>query len=243
MTDDSRSRRAASFGSAAEAYERGRPGYPERVVDWLVPDGARCVVDIGAGTGKLTRQLLGRAERVIAVEPSTGMLDVLRARVPGAAAVEGSAEAVPLGEGNADAVLFAQSWHWADPVAASSEAARLLRRGGTLGLVWNFRDARVPWVAALDAILEEGSTEATVGRPRPGGRFGRVERLEHEWTDVLPRDAVVDMVLSRSFMITADEGRRRRVLAELDTLLDGHGDTVLVPYTTVAYRARRTDRP
>lgn len=150
MAGSDRSNRALSFGAAADAYERGRPSYPTAVVDWLMPTGARCVVDLGAGTGKLTRLLPRRAERVIAIEPSAPMIDKLRAISPDVDAREGNAKAIPVETDSADAVLCAQAWHWVDPATASHEVGRVLRPGGMLGLVWNFRYRNVRWVADLD---------------------------------------------------------------------------------------------
>ena len=132
---DERQRQAASFGAAAEAYERGRPEYPPAALDWLLPAGARDVLDLGAGTGKLTRQLVARGLNVVAVDPSGGMLEQLRAAVPGVPAMIGRAEEIPLQDGVVDAVLVAQAWHWVDPERAPREVARVLRPGGRLGLV------------------------------------------------------------------------------------------------------------
>lgn len=137
---------AASFDGVAETYDAARPSYPRASVDWLVPREARDVVDVGAGTGKFTALLPRPGREVVAVEPSEAMLAVLRAALPGVRTVAGSGERMPLPDDSADAVTFAQAWHWVDVDAASAEAARVLRPGGTLGLVWNLRDERVAWV-------------------------------------------------------------------------------------------------
>ena len=121
---------AASFGQAADVYERGRPSYPAEAVEWLLPLGARHVVDLGAGTGKLTRVLLPRASQVTAVEPSEGMRAALEQAVPEARSLAGSAESMPLDDASVDAVFVAQAWHWVDPRAAVPEVARVLRPGG-----------------------------------------------------------------------------------------------------------------
>ena len=123
---------ARSFGSAVDAYEHGRPGYPAAVADWLVPSGSQRLVDVGAGTGKFTRTLLGRGAEVVAVEPDPAMRARLAALLPDVRAVDGTGEAMPLPDGSADAVTFAQSWHWVDPVAGVAEVARVLRPGGVL---------------------------------------------------------------------------------------------------------------
>jgi ubiquinone/menaquinone biosynthesis C-methylase UbiE len=162
MTAD-RTRRARSFGSVAEVYERARPIYPDDAVRWLAGTGPHDVVDLGAGTGKLTRSLVALGHRVTAVEPSVEMLEQLRSAVPDAVAVEGSAESIPLAEASADVVTAAQAFHWFDQLVALREIARVLRPGGRIALVWNARDDRVEWVAEL--------TETVIGRStfRAGG--------------------------------------------------------------------------
>lgn len=240
MTDaDTRALQAASFGAAAEAYERGRPEYPQDAVDWLVPADANAVIDLGAGTGKLTRLLTKRAKDVVAIDPSQAMLTILGDVVSGVEAMVGTAEEIPIADGAADAVVVAQAWHWVDPVAASAEVGRVLRPGGTLGLVWNFRDESEPWVAELGRILDDGNTENSIGTPEVLAPFGELERFETSWVDELSHDEVMDLVFSRSYIITADEERRAQVRSEVDALVTGLGDVVRLPYRTVCFRATR----
>jgi SAM-dependent methyltransferase len=164
---DERAARARSFGSVAEDYDRYRPGPAPAVLDWLLPDGARAVVDMGAGTGALTRLLVDRVPSVIAVEPDPEMRRVLERRVPGATVLEGSAEALPVADGWADAVLGASMWHWVDPPRAFAQAARVLRSGGVLGVLWSTVDRTVPWADELWALLhEEPVRHADVQRTR-----------------------------------------------------------------------------
>src|ERR1700744_1056654 len=157
MTDESASfdAHATSFGVAAATYERGRPPYPPEALDWLLPPGARRVLDLGAGTGKLTRQLAARGLDVVAVEPLEGMRAELSRVLPGTEVLDGSAEQIPLPDGAVDAVLAAQAWHWVTPERAAPEVARVLRPGGRLGLVWNGRDETVPWGGERSQIVEE----------------------------------------------------------------------------------------
>jgi SAM-dependent methyltransferase len=118
--------RAASFGAAADAYERARPSYPEAAIDWLLPRSARRILDLGAGTGKLTRQIRARGVDVVAVEPSEGMRTRFSRGLPDVPVFAGSAEAIPLEDASVDAVVVGQAWHWFDPARAVPEVARVL---------------------------------------------------------------------------------------------------------------------
>src|SRR5438876_726690 len=137
---DGRRSLATSFGAVADAYERARPEYPAGAVLWLVGDTPVDVVDLGAGTGKLTRGLVALGHRVTAVEPLPEMLAQLRAAVPDATPLSGGAEAIPLADASADVVVCAQAFHWFDQPVALREIARVLRPGGSIALAWNVRD-------------------------------------------------------------------------------------------------------
>jgi SAM-dependent methyltransferase len=248
MSEEQRQAQASSFGAAAAEYEASRPGYPAAALDWLVPDGARRVLDLGAGTGKLTRLLLDRGLEVTAVEPSAGMREQLAASAPGATVLAGSAEDIPLAAGSVDAVLVAQAWHWVDEDRAIPEVARVLVPGGRLGLVWNIRDGREPWVAGLWAIVDraladpQDSQESTTAPDVPAP-FGDVERFEVNWTHQLSPADLVQLVASRSYVITLPGQQRRELLAEVtgfvatDPALAGR-EQVGFPYITVCTRAR-----
>jgi SAM-dependent methyltransferase len=235
-------RQASSFGAVAAAYERGRPPYPPEAVDWLLPAGASRVLDLGAGTGKLTRQLRDRGLDVIAVEPSEGMREQLARAVPGVPVHAGSAEKIPLPDHSVDAVLVAQAWHWVDRSRAVPEVARVLVPGGRLGLVWNIRDEREDWVAELGRILHDPGDHHRQDRGIIGPPFGPVERCDVEWTHRLSRDELIDLAASRSYVITMPDQERAAVLAGVadlaDTRLGGNetGELVL-PYVTECYRA------
>jgi SAM-dependent methyltransferase len=238
---------AASFGAAAEAYERGRPSYPVPAVDWVVPGGARRVLDLGAGTGKFTRLLVDAGLDVVAVEPSGPMRDRLAAAVPQAAVLDGSAERIPLPDADVDAVVMAQAWHWVDPERAVPEVARVLRPGGTLGLVWNNRDRSEPWVAELDTILRQPDRHRIDTEPDLGAPFERLERTEIRWRHRLGRAELLDMVASRSYIIVLPEPRRRELLGQVVELLDTHPDLtgrdeLVLPYVTRCTRAVYSSR-
>jgi SAM-dependent methyltransferase len=251
VTPEERRAHATSFGAAAAAYERGRPGYPAQAIGWLLPAGAARVLDLGAGTGKLTRQLRDRGLAVTAVEPSDGMREQLRQAVPGVTAAAGSAEQIPLPDGSVDAVLVAQAWHWVDPAAAVPEVARVLSPGGRLGLLWNIRDERVDWVARLGAILESrrnspdsSDPDHRISQSPPvGPPFGPVERRDFAWVHHLSPDALADMVASRSYVITLPPADRAALLGEVrelvltDPALVGAGEIAL-PYVTRCARAQ-----
>jgi SAM-dependent methyltransferase len=235
-------RQASSFGAAAAAYERGRPLYPPEAVDWLLPEGASRVLDLGAGTGKLTRQLRDRGLDVIAVEPSGGMREQLASAVPGVAVHAGSAEAIPLPDHSVDAVLVAQAWHWVDRGRAVPEVARVLVPGGRLGLVWNIRDEREDWVAELGLILHDPGEHPRADRGIIGPPFGPVEHCDVEWAHRLSRDELIDLAASRSYVITMPDQERAAVLAGVAQLADRRlgtagPDELVLPYVTECYRA------
>jgi SAM-dependent methyltransferase len=241
--DEAKAERAASFGQAADVYERSRPDYPAAAVDWLLPEGAGKVLDLGAGTGKLTRSLLERGLDVIAVEPAEEMRATLAAALPEARALAGTAEAIPLPDSSVDAITVAQAWHWVDPAVALPEAARVLRPGGTLGLIWNRRDERVPWVTRLSEAMGSSDAELILMEEvEIGPPFGPTETFETDWGRPMDLGLLLDMIRSRSYFITADAERQAklldgtRALVESDPDLEA-GTTFVLPYRTHCFRA------
>ncbi|WP_380171087.1 class I SAM-dependent methyltransferase [Kineococcus sp. DHX-1] len=226
---------ARSFGAAADAYARARPGYPDDAVDFLVGP-ARRVLDLGAGTGKFTASLAARALDVVAVEPSTRMLAQLRAALPGVEAHEGSAEATGLPDASVDAVVVAQAWHWVDPARAVPEVARVLRPGGTLGLVWNVRDESVPWVSRVWEIAQQGSEhEMRASVETVGAPFGAPEHFRTRFEHATDRAGVLDLVASRSYVIVLPQDERAAVLDGIAQVLDEEfpdGGEIRLPYVT-----------
>jgi SAM-dependent methyltransferase len=236
---EDRDARAHSFGPAAGKYERGRPPYPAASVEWLLPAGARRVLDLGAGTGKLTRELLARGLEVTAVDPSDGMRAELRRVLPDVPALHGAAEKIPLPDRSVDAVLVAQAWHWVDPARAVPEIARVLSPGGRLGLIWNLRDEREDWVRRLGQIIGSAESDRDTGVGPP---FGPVEVREFGWTHRIGPEQLLDMVASRSYVILLPPDERAGLLGQVRQLMATHPALVGrmlfdLPYVTLCARA------
>ena len=244
MSDvDERRNQAASFAGVADVYERSRPGYPDAAVAWLAGSTPGDVVDLGAGTGKLTRSLVALGHRVTAIEPLEEMLAQLRASLPAARALTGGAEAMPLPDASIDVVTCAQAFHWFDHDRALAEIARVLRPGGRIALVWNMRHASEIWVEELgDAIV--GRTGLDRGAVEPierSGFYGPVEHAVFEHTQEVDRTTMRELVRSRSYCAILSEEERAPILDRVDAIFDRHArDGVLhVPYRTECFRAVR----
>lgn len=233
---------ARSFASVAEAYERSRPGYPDDAVRWLAGFEPLDVVDLGAGTGKLTRSLIDLGHRVTAVEPLPEMIAHLRVAVPEATAVEGGAEAIPLPDGSADVVAVAQAFHWFDQEAALREIARILRPGGRIALVWNVRDESEAWVVELsDAMVGRTGVDYAAGAIAASGLFEPEEHvtLGPHFQEV-DRETLKELVLSRSYCAVLSEEERAPIFARVDELFDLHmrNGVMRLPYLAECFRAR-----
>jgi SAM-dependent methyltransferase len=243
--------RRLTFGAHADEYERARPAWPDEVARWLVPDAAQLVVELGAGTGKLTRAVAELGVQLVAVEPDPRMLAVLHGL--GLEGVEGSAEAIPLESGVADAVVAGSSFHWFDLEPALREIHRVLKTGGRLGFGWNHRDDRHPAIARMGETVyaAQARTRGPRWRSRDwpgdittGGFFREVEHRLFEHVHELPRDALDDHLLSYSGVALLPEGERRRVFADVAEILDAdpsvsEGGTLRLPFVVAAYRATR----
>jgi ubiquinone/menaquinone biosynthesis C-methylase UbiE len=238
---------AHSFGGVAEAYERGRPTYPVDAVRWLLGDHPQTVLELGAGTGKLTRVIAGLGHDVHATDPDEAMLQILERQLPGVRTAQASAEEIPLGDASVDAVVAGQAFHWFDLDRALPEIARVLRPGGRICLVWNHRNEKIPWVRRLGTII--GTQEQDTDPAQAlifSELFGFVE--DHEFThwQVIDRRSVQDLVLSRSNVAVLDEAGRASKLAEVLAFYDEYGrgmDGMQLPYVTKCYRADLLDRP
>lgn len=230
-----------AFAEVAGAYERGRPEYPQDAVRWLVGDEPCDVVDLGAGTGKLTRALVALGHRVTAVEPLDAMRAELEAAVPGAAAVKGNAESIPLEDASVDVVACAQSFHWFDHAVALPEIARLLRPGGRLALVWNSRDDRERWVSQLSEIIGNETVESwDVSAPiDASGLFEPVGTADFRFEQPLDRETLLDLVLSRSYCAKLSQADRAPILEAVGRLYDetAGAEGVSLAYVTNCFRA------
>lgn len=265
LAPEEKAKRSGSFGGVATQYERYRPGPPIVAVDWFLPTPVGRVIDLGAGTGALSRLLADRADDVVAVEPDARMRAVLTEQVPGVRAVMGRGESIPLPDRCADAVLASSSWHWMDPIPTLNEVARVLVPGGIVGAVWSGPDpdgtflvearnllaaksegSTVTAVVAegevADVILGEASRPASSFELPPGVPFDPPHHQVFRWDVALNADELIGLLGTLSWIITMPDDRRERVTAQarrlLSELLGVEGDvTVDVAFRADAWRS------
>lgn len=239
--------RALSFGSVADAYDRGRPTYPREAAAWLAGADPVVVLEVGAGTGKLTEALTAIGHEVHATDPDDAMLARLRARLPDVPTSVASAEELPAADASYDVVVAGQAFHWFDHERALPEIARVLKPGGRLALVWNERDERIPWVKKLGAIIGSGEGDVDPTETLAGsGHFDAVEAESFKHWQVIDRDSVQDLALSRSHIAVLDAEAQRAKLAEVLAFYDDYGrgmDGMQLPYVASCFRATVADRP
>lgn len=232
---------ATGFEAGAASYELARPGYPDEAIAVLVAmvgitAGVK-VLDLAAGTGKLTRRLLELGVSVVAVEPVAGMRRELLQAVPGIEVLDGTAEAIPLQDASVDVVAVAQAFHWFDAPLALEEIARVLRPGGGLALLWNERDESTPWVAEMSRIIRWH--ERTVSRYQHvvwaeivarSGRFTPLQEQAMVWEQPLTRDLLADRVRSISYIAAMPEPERERHVADVVALVNRLPEPFPLPY-------------
>jgi SAM-dependent methyltransferase len=217
------------FGRAAEAYERSRPDYPKEAVDRLIqeleisPDCS--VLDLGAGTGKLTRMLVPTGAHLTALEPIDAMRAALARSVPGVEVVTGTAEAIPADDGSFDAVVCAQAFHWFDGERALAEIHRVLRPHGRLAMLWNLRDESVGWVRRMTEIIDRHLADTPSERTGEWRHvfsatdlFGTLHQLRFPHRQELDLEGLVERVESISYVAVLSEEERGRVLDEMREL-------------------------
>ncbi|WP_432833966.1 class I SAM-dependent methyltransferase [Dactylosporangium sp. CA-092794] len=233
---------ASSFGAAADLYNRIRPSYPVEALRWALGDEPRQVVDLGAGTGILTRQLAELGHRVVAVEPD----DKMREQIEGDARA-GSATGIPVGDESQDAVTAGQAYHWFAGDAAHTEIARVLRPGGAFVPIWNVRDESVGWVAELSEVFDGHRARSVLDERRMtpdqfGPRFAPAELRLFRWSAEHSAESLVELIRSRSYYLVSDPdtqaGLERRV-RELAARTFGDRESFQLPYVTYTYRAAK----
>lgn len=236
------------FDLGASAYESSRPEYPTEAVDLLVAElglgRGRRAVDLGAGTGKLTRTLAARGIDVIAVEPAAGMRAEFTRHVPGVPVIEGTAEALPLPAASVDAAVSGQAFHWFDVAAAAREIARVVLPRGGLGLVWNYRDESIPWIAELTRILDPHDPGAPRIRRRAWrapleatGLFEPLQSREFRFVHRLAPETVATRLRSVSFVAVLPPSQQEAIAAEVRVLLASDPATRGKAEVELAYRS------
>lgn len=252
---------AVGFERASDAYERGRPDFPAEAVafvaDRLALRPGTTLVELGPGTGKLTRLLGPTGARIVGIEPVAAMRAKLVANVPGVEAVDAFAEDLPLQDGSADAAVAAQAFHWFDGDRALGELARVLRDDGGLALVWNVRDEDTTWVRAMSELIEPFRGDTPSHRAmRWREAFERTDaftplvRTSFAYNHHTTPDRVVDRVLSISFIATLSDRQRGGVAEGMRRLLASDPTTagreeIVFPYRTDVWACdrRATRRP
>ena len=244
-----RQARARSFGSVAADYASLRPSYPADALAFVLGERPRRVLDLGAGTGLLTAVVQAAGHTVVAVDPSPEMLAQLSARLPDVETHVGSAESLPVPGNSIDAVVAGQAAHWFDPVPTAAELRRVLRPGGVVGLIWNFRDSRVPWVGALEELVTEQNRDRADDR-RAVDDLARtlpavVDRFESGLAQTVTPEQLVGGIGTRSYAALMDPDQRAAFLGRVRALLEAHPDTrgrtlLELPHRTVVYRLAPT---
>jgi ubiquinone/menaquinone biosynthesis C-methylase UbiE len=235
----------AGFSAAAEVYERARPGYPDEAVAWVAErlgiGPGRDVLDLAAGTGKLTRQLVPFGARIVAVEPIDAMRAELERAVPETQALAGTAEAIPLPDTSVDAVTCAQAFHWFRADEAVREIRRVLRPGGGLALLWNGRDLDDPKHARVDDLLAPHRREFPAGEEHWRAVLGDLEVRTWRYSQRLTRDEHVERVASTSFVGAMALDQRDEFLSEVREALSPFDEPLELRYLTDVYLCETLD--
>lgn len=240
--DDARTFTAGAFVSGSDEYHDVRPSYPHEVAKLVAK--AHSLVDVGAGTGKLTSTLLRPGRFVGALDPSISMLSVLRAHHPEVPVWRATAEATGLADSSVDAYVSAQTWHWVDTAAASAEADRVVRAGGVLMLCWNTLDVSHPWVLRLSRISHSGDVQREGFYPTVNAPWRLEQEVRTRWFEAVTPEDLFALARTRSYWLRADDKTREKVSDNLnwylyDRLGFDPGQPIPLPYRTDAFLYRR----
>ena len=251
---------ARGFGAEAAAYDRARPSYPPDAIAWLADKlgiaPGRQVIDLAAGTGKLTAPLAETGADLVAVEPVGSMRERLHERLPKVPVLAGVAEALPMADKSVDAVVVAQAFHWFDARRAMDEIAQVVRPGGSLGLIWNARDRSLEWVDQVWSVMDRVERHAPWRDDREGGGGERYPAGPNDsnwspWVEATffhvhqsSHEDVIDRMRSVSHVAVLPPDRQDRVLGEIRTILAEHPQTrqsatVGIPYRVDVMYAKR----
>jgi SAM-dependent methyltransferase len=241
-----RATRSRSFETVAAEYERHRPEYPEEALRWAADRlglvAAARVLDLGAGTGKLTRGLVALGFDTVAVEPGVPMLAQLREAVPEAEAYEGAAEAIPLPDSSVDAGFAGQAFHWFDPERALPELHRVIRPAGGLGLLWNWWDERDPLQAELGGLIGYAGHQPYRDDELPGAPwFRELGRTVVESAPESSPEALVGYLSTASAFLTAEPDEREEALRSVREVASRYGDCFPLPRLTYVFALARLD--
>ncbi|MGI5170954.1 class I SAM-dependent methyltransferase [Spirillospora sp. CA-253888] len=243
--------RASKFGQGAKIYDKTRPGYPLDGIRWTLGEKPRTVLDLGAGTGILTRLLLDEGHHVTAAEPDEAMRELIGASSAALSVLPSAAEKIDLPDGSVDVVLASHAYHWFDPEPAHAEIARVLRPGGLFAALWNLRDEDVAWSAELSRILSDedagtdpetpaaimlhgalgalrsGEKDRLTGwlrRPTFGPRFSAIEQAFFPHTETTTAESLLELITSRSYYLNSPPERREEIEEQVKQLTDTHPD-------------------
>ncbi len=235
------------FELVADVYERARPEYPPEAINWVAERldlrPGRTVLDLGAGTGKLTRSLMTTGARVVAVEPGEAMLAQLRQSVPGVEALQGAAEEIPLPDASVDAITIGQAFHWFRHDEAVPELSRVLREGGAVALLWNNRDPDDPLQSEVTELIRQlpagrARIEHTSSYLTESGLFARIEERRFSFVQELDADGLVERVASISYVAAAPPDERVELERNVRALVAAHGGRITFPYIADVYLSR-----
>jgi SAM-dependent methyltransferase len=236
---------SSGFGDGERSHS-ARPDYPRAAIEFLVDtmgiDADVHVLDLGAGTGIFTEQLIPFCETITAVEPTPAMRNVLSARLPTVKVLDGCDVEIPVESSSVDCVVVAQAFHWFDAPLALEEIHRVLVEGGRLGVLWNERDETVPWVAELSEAMQWPARQPyPVGQDftmiLESGPFVNIERRKFTHRQVLDRDGLIRRVLTTNYVAAMDTEVQSSVIRDVKRVVEPLPAVFELPYVTDVYRA------